>query len=266
MKRFCILNVMIVNIVSMLLGSHVLAAAFKSTPSSHLNHTGGHTMEDTSLLRKKPETSDSKPSVRVLSKLGFAVALVFSLHASSVKATVDALIHYQFPYAAIQTEGYCLLKTVMWAELGIPSASAMEAIFSDVLIYRQSSSRPGRQVNINALTDIKAKFVRDEYHDEYRYAMFELDFQVVAGKNGNSIEGRQKTVNLAKLSTLALADTTAEQGSNAYKIDIVLKNLPSQAGLKGEKVHATTQFPYSEGSPLLSTYRKELVNLQGECR
>src|SRR6478672_791821 len=81
-----------------------------------------------------------------LVRLFFAVLVLGA--AAPARATVDALLDYQVPYQHLQTEDVCFLHQTMWADIGIPPASLMRAVFAPNQIFNESGL-PTRYVSIN---------------------------------------------------------------------------------------------------------------------
>lgn len=199
---------------------------------------------------------------------GFALTLT-----TSAQATVDAFIPYTIVYEEIQTGDLCLGRMPMWAEIGIPEASAAEATFAPSYIVQQNSARGLQNVNINVLgktPKIKVSYVDSSWDESVGTigAKFTIDLSAATSYNGSSVEGRSAARDLAKLSLLALANnmkTILFGPYRNFKLEVTFTGLPSQSGLSGEKVHATTHYPYTAGSPLLKTYAVELLNREGSC-
>lgn len=193
--------------------------------------------------------------------------------ATQALATVDAVIPYTIVSKEIQTDDVCLTKMPMIAELGIPAASMAQATFAPALVTVQSSGRGIEHDNVNLLATTPAIGVNylDGAWDESNQTItekFELDFTALARANGTSRDGRAETIRLAKLAILALSRNMEETLGGMftkYKLEVNIKGLPSQEGLEGAPVHASTRYPYTAGSPVLKSYEKELINLEGNC-
>lgn len=202
----------------------------------------------------------------------FAVALITS--APIALATVDAVIPYTIAYEQVQTGDICLGRMPMQAVLGIPVASAAKATFSPAYMFVESMGEPtSSSENINLLgtnPGIAATFLNDEWDEAKKtiYAKIEIDVGGIS-KADRSVAGRQKTINTAKLAILALANNMKlslfKPDYVYYKLDVVVKNLPSQDGLSGTKVYETTKYPYTESSSLLRQYRKDVLNRENGC-
>jgi hypothetical protein len=198
-----------------------------------------------------------------------ASTVALGLFAGQASATVDVMLPYTIAYEELQSGDLCLVSMVSWAEIGIPEASAAQASFAPSLILRTNIGRPSEQININVLANqnIVAQYADESYPGNGVINLkFSLDMGAFSAANGLSTEGRQKTIDYAKLSILALTrNAELLNRSGKYQVDVEVQNLPSQQGLRGSTVHAKTRFPYTSSSPVLATYRKELLNLTGNC-
>lgn len=201
-------------------------------------------------------------SYRALTHWAVALMLACPLGA---RATVDAFIPYFVPVQHLQTDDVCLERQTMWAELGIPPASQMEAIAAATLVYRQG----GEHVDVNMLSQwggLVPSYVSDHYVGDVLNYEMTLDVSALAARLGTSLSGRQQTVRAAKLYLLAMAKSLAEIAPAGYRLTARFTGLPSQAGLNGTRLYAQTSWPYSAGSSLLAAYEHELVNVEGGCR
>lgn len=188
----------------------------------------------------------------------------------SAFGTVDSILPYSIAAKAIQTEGYCLETRTMLAEIGIPAAAQLAGTFHKAPTVRYSIGKPLEYTNVNVLApegDIAFTFLPEQFASTSVTYSIVLDFKNAAAHFGTTLAGRQQTIDLAKLSVIAInRNLQLVKGDLAYKLNLQLKNLPSQANLKGSQVFEKTQYPYTEGSPVLAQYLKELVNVDGECR
>jgi hypothetical protein len=130
--------------------------------------------------------------------------------------------------------------------------------------YKARKEIDGRSyLNINAVStgaSIEHGYIIDSISDGVLEYEAELDLTALAAENGTSLEGRKKTITQAKLATLALAKNLKESShTGLYRLKLTFKGLPSQDGLEGEPVHATSAWPYTGSSPVLASYEEELI-------
>jgi hypothetical protein len=198
---------------------------------------------------------------------GFVALVVLSV-AAPAGATVDALLDYQVPYQHLQTDDVCFLHQTMWAEIGIPPASLMRAVLAPNQIFNETGL-PTPYVNINlAATQpaMAAAYVSDSFAGNILTYEMSLDVTKLAAANGSTVAGRSATVKSAKLALLALSRSLAGlAGAAGWRLRVTFVGLPSQTGVSGTKLYATTQYAYGPGSPLLAAYEQELVNVGGSC-
>jgi len=182
-------------------------------------------------------------------------------------ATVDSFIGYTVPYQEIQSDGICMKDMTMKAEIGIPASSRITAVFSPALIFSQNIGQENSYININILGEgIEAEMTDEEYTGTKVVYTFELDFAELTAKNGESEAGRIATIKAAKLAVISIIENLNRDNillpEQAF---ITMKNLPSQWKLEGSRVYPTTMYPYSKFSSFYTTYKNELINLDGTC-
>jgi hypothetical protein len=189
--------------------------------------------------------------------------------AAPADATVDAILDYTIVYQEPQSEDFCYRTMPMHAELGIPGGSLMQAVFAPVQIYNQSGM-PSRYIDINLVSTqppMVPTYVSDsiDANGTMNYAM-KVDVTALAKANGTTSLGRLKTVRAAKLSLLAMARSMNKLSAGKYRLKVTFVGLPSQSGLPGVALPASTTWPYTASSPLLATLEKEWINAGGSCR
>lgn len=202
-------------------------------------------------------------------------ALLLLVMTSPAMATIDAILQTNIVTAFPQDDGvYCYTKVPLSTELGIPAAVMAEGSLSPAYARRLSTASNDPEAitieglmykNINVLArgaPITHTYLKDSFTEsgtmEYRA---ELDISALAAQNGDSAEGRQRTIDVAKLALLALAKNLKD-AHGMYRMWITFNGLPSQEGLFGARVYQTSNYPYSGGSPLLNSYEQELINKQ----
>src|SRR5687768_14310889 len=135
--------------------------------------------------------------------------VIVAAMATPAQSTVDAYLPYVAPYHHLHTDAVCLSTRTMWAEIGVPPASQMEALLAPVYVYRQG----GEHVDINALPTngkMVATYVSDSYDgDVMTYAM-KLDVTALAAQHGGTVAGRQRTIDAAKLYLVSMAASLEE--------------------------------------------------------
>lgn len=186
------------------------------------------------------------------------------------RATVSEYAEFYVPYARIQSEYICLSQQIMEAEFGIPLASILNGVFSETQSLRQTIGGSNSYQNINLLVDGNARITPilnfDRYQDNgiYDYS-FTLDLAAFIALNGDAQEGRQKTVNIAKLAVIAIIKTAERvHKPGKFRVWIKFDNLPDATGLSGQPVYAGKTdwpgWPFTAGSPLYKAYVAELID------
>jgi hypothetical protein len=157
------------------------------------------------------------------------------------------------------------MKTRMWARFGIPAASAMKGILKPVYVYKEPTDS---FVNVNVLSTTPAMVATYTWdgmvNGVYEYRMT-LNVTALKTANGTTVAGRAATIRAAKLQLLAMARTMADLTGGLYRLRVTFVGLPSQAGLAGTFLYASTTSPYTASSALLAAYDNELVDLNGSC-
>jgi hypothetical protein len=196
-----------------------------------------------------------------------------SLLSSPAWATIDTVISTTIVYQHPQVEGHCYQQVPVAASIGIPAAVQIDAALSPHYAYTNNTGSNTQLIgglhyqNLNAIAvgpRIKHTYILDSYLAsgtfEYRA---ELDVTDLATANGSSIDGRARTVLQAKLALLAAARVVASNSTTgSYRLFLTFKGLPSQTGLPGTALPASTKWPYSSGSPVLAALQKELISAQ----
>ncbi len=204
--------------------------------------------------------------MRALVRLAAALVL---LAAAPAHATVDVLLDINVPYQHLQSEDVCFARTPMWAQVGIPAGSAIEGSLKPWLVYRQSFTPAGSgAVNLNLLAEgpaIGFTWVSDAYVGTTYEVTLKLDVTALSTSNGTTVAGRTKTIRAAKLALLAVVRDIDDLTVGGWRVRVTFVGLPSQTGLTGTKLYATTSSPYSAASALLTAYAKELINRSGSC-
>jgi hypothetical protein len=182
-------------------------------------------------------------------------------------ATVDGMLDYTVIYEEIQTGDRCLMRLPMLASLGIPPASAMKAVFAPTKVFNDRiSSATYSNINLVATSPaMTATYLRDDFSGRTLTYAMTVNVSALAAANGSSTAGRQRTVTAAKLALLAMAYTLDDLSRGSYRLTVQFVGLPAQNGLAGTKLYATTTYPYTSGSTLLSAYGAELINVGGTC-
>lgn len=183
-------------------------------------------------------------------------------------ATVDAILDYSIVYREPQTDAICYRRLPMHAELGIPAASIMQAVFSPAYIVNQSGI-PSPYLDINLVSTrspMEPSWLSDGIDEAGTMSLgMKVDVTALAKANGSSVDGRQKTVRAAKLGLLSMARSMNELSRGKFKLSIQFVGLPSQAGLTGVRLPAVSRWPVTTSSPLLVTLERELIDVGGGC-
>lgn len=201
-------------------------------------------------------------------RLAVAILAGLLLAAGPARATVDAFLQVNVPYEELQTGDVCFLRTPMWASLGIPIGSALMGTLAPMNVLRQNGDGTRTFVNINLVGTrpaIGATLLDDKTVGTTYEVSIALDFAALSAANGTTATGRAKTIRAAKLALLAIARDLEDLTPGPWRMWVKIAGLPSQAGLSGAKVYATTTSAYSAGSPLLASYVRELIDRNGSC-
>lgn len=192
----------------------------------------------------------------------------------SANATVSEFSNYYVPYKPIQSDKICLSKQIMAADFGIPLVSLLQGTFSETRTLHQRLTPPHTYRNINLLAAPggliipKYNFDRAASNGVTDYS-FTFDMAALSALNGSSTQGRQKTVDIAKLAVIATVKT-AELAHGKYRFRVWMKfeNLPSLAGLTGHTINIggidQPAYPYVSNSPLYKRYLVEMIG--ANCR
>jgi hypothetical protein len=194
--------------------------------------------------------------------LGLTAAL-----ATPVSATVEAFLEYNVPYAQPQTGDICLRRLPVLASLGVPGAAVAQASLKPTRVYKDFPAPSYVNINLAATTPpMVHTYVSDSINEagEWRYSM-KLDVSALAAANGGTLDGRARTIRAAKLALLAIAKDLEDLSAGNYYLRATFVGLPSQSGLAGTPLHATTVYAYSVASPLLGQYEAELLDQHGSC-
>jgi len=186
----------------------------------------------------------------------------------TANATVDAILDYTIVYQEPQSDDYCFRKMPMHAELGIPGGSLMQAVFAPSQAYNQTGI-PTQYVNINLVATnppMVPSYVSDSIDADgtMNYAM-KVNVTALSQKNGTSATGRLATIRAAKLGLLAMARSLSDLSGGKFRLKVTFVGLPSQSGLAGTTLPASTTWPYTASSPLLSKLQSEWINTGGSC-
>lgn len=199
---------------------------------------------------------------RLVAVAVLAAALVA---APQARATVDGYLAITTPYSHLETGDVCFMKTRMWATFGIPAASAMKGILKPVYVYKQPTDS---FVNVNLIATSPAMVATYTWdgmvNGVYEYRMT-LDVSALRTAKGTTVAGRTATIRAAKLALLSMAKSLADITDGRYRLRVTFVGLPSQAGLTGTYLYASTTSPYTASSPLLLAYEAEIVNQNGSC-
>ena len=204
-----------------------------------------------------------------MKKYYILLSSVLLLNSFLANATVDAFLDYNIVYRHLQTDDFCYGKLMMWAEIGIPPASQTTASISPTRILKQNSVSVS-YVNINEIVrypGLKAQYVSDEWSDTgvITYKM-KIDLRSISVPGVDERTARQAIVHQAKFALLAMNRNMSTYFPQRYRLWITFIGLPKQTDLAGTILYATTNYPYTSGSPLIRAYETELINKDKSCR
>lgn len=202
------------------------------------------------------------PSALVMALTALATPL-------SATATVEALTTYNIVTEDVQSGDLCFLKMPAYAEYGIGGLPEALLSVKPVFLPRVASAGPSQvQANqIAAWGGASVEFVDLGFEEEdIQVYRFSVDLSAAHAQNGSSLAGRARTISVAKLALLAINKNLHEIWPDKYKLFVTFKNLPSQNGISGTTLNSTTNWSYTNNSPLIAAYTTELINTQGFCR
>lgn len=182
-------------------------------------------------------------------------------------ATVEGYILYNVPYLSVQTDDVCFMRLPLLSSFGIPAAQVTLASLAPTAI-RKDYPTP-QFININLAAPAKAMvhtYLSDAITASgvWEYSM-KLDVSALSAHNGLTTSGRASTVKAAKLALLTIARNLDDLSNGSYRLRVTFTGLPSQSGLAGTKLNATTVYPYTATSALLIAYETELIDREGSC-
>ena len=198
------------------------------------------------------------------------MALPVLCAANVAEATVSEYAEFYIPYERNQSGYTCLNRQVMRAEFGIPLASMMSGVFAATKTIHQQSGGQNTYENINLLYQSNAPITWNLNFDNYNtngitdYS-FTLDLAALNAANGGNVQGRQKTINTAKLAIISIIKTAESMHkAGKFRVWVHWNNLPSGSGLTGTPVSVGSVnwpgWPFTSSSPLYQTYRNEMIH------
>lgn len=209
-----------------------------------------------------------------ISKLLISLPILCAVNLA--EATSSEYAEFYIPYQRVQSDYVCLDRQIMQGQFGIPLASMMHGIFADSRTLHQQGSGPNTYANINLLYQANAAIPWQLNFDTYHangitdYS-FTLNLAALNAANGSNVQGRQKTINTAKLAIISMAKTAElMHGVGKFRLWIRWDNLPSDSGLTGTPVldgapvpagaTTTSGWPFTSSSPLYNIYRNEMIH------
>jgi hypothetical protein len=185
----------------------------------------------------------------------------------AAEATVEGYAMYNVPYQHRQTSDICFMRLPVLASFGIPQAVLAQASLAPTQVLKDYPSRS--YVNINLASPARPMvhtYLSDgvTVSGVWEYSM-KLDVTALAAYNGTTVAGRQATIRSAKLALLAMARNMEDLSHGNYRLRVTFVGLPSQTGLTGTKLYASTLYAYTVESPLIQAYENELLNRGGSC-
>lgn len=188
-------------------------------------------------------------------------------YSTSGQATVSALAEVAIPVKGIQTNDICLQKQQMIAEYGIPLLSNLEGVFAPNRVLLQVLGGTSFYVNTNLLADggkITFDYNSDSFEGDVWSYDIDLNFTSLTTAAGTSLTNRKNVIDTVKLALIAVNETAIlTHGTENFRLKLNLVGLPSQTGLSGSRVFPSTRFPYTSSSPLIASYKSELIG--GSC-
>lgn len=194
------------------------------------------------------------------------MALPVLCAANFAEATVSEYAEFYIPYERAQSGYTCLNRQIMQAEFGIPLASMMSGILAATQTIHQQSGGQNTYENINLLYKANAPISWNLNFDNYHpngvtdYS-FTLDLTALNAVNGGNVQGRQKTINTAKLAIISIVKTAElMHGAGKFRLWVQWNNLPAGSGLTGAPVLVSNTWPFTSSSSLYQIYRNEMIH------
>lgn len=190
-----------------------------------------------------------------------------TLGSSPALATVEGYILYNVPYQSVQTDDVCFMRLPLLASFGIPQAALAQATLAPTQIRQDFPTPHYFNNNLAApATPMVHTYVSDAITTTgvWEYTM-KLDVRALAAANGTTASGRAATIKAAKVALLALARNMDDLSDGNYRLRVTFVGLPSQVGLTGTTLYASTRYPYTSTSSLLTSYERELIDVEGSC-
>lgn len=200
----------------------------------------------------------------LLTLIALATTALVSLPAH---ATVEGYILYNVPYRSVQTDDICFMRLPLLASFGIPQAALAQASLTPTQVLQDFPTPHYFNNNLAApTTPMVHTYVSDAITSTgvWEYSM-KLDVRALAAANGTTATGRAATIRAAKLALLAIARNMDDLSDGNYRLRVTFIGLPSQTGLPGSTLNASTRYPYTSTSPLLIAYERELIDVEGSC-
>lgn len=151
-------------------------------------------------------------------------------------------------------------------------AQLVKGVFAETRTYSAGEGvGDGTYHNVNVLANEATKitpvlnFYRvDAGAEEFS---FTIDLASLNTRNSESVEGRQKTIDKAKLSVIAILKTAElNYGKGKFRVWIKFQNLPSLAGLTGSTISAGgldwPKMPYTSSSLVYQSYLNDMNNVE----
>jgi hypothetical protein len=196
------------------------------------------------------------------------LAFILLFLSTSVNATTSEFTNFYIPYQRVQSEYMCLDKQIMLATYGIPLASLVKGVLAPTKTLHQSFAVPNNYKNINQLAMNNTRILDNLISDNvtpagvYEYS-FSLDLVQLNTFNGNSLIGRQKTKNTAKLAVISIIKTAILiHGAGHFRVRIQFTNMPSQSGTTGSPLisQPPSTYPYVASSAVYNNYLNEMIH------
>lgn len=172
-----------------------------------------------------------------------------------------------FDYNAFNTQPntlkkFCLTKALFWDGISTSSMAKLATVTSDYHVPAVGLIPLTMNVNLVSRPDINYIYTYnsiDNYVQSGSQYVHEPSLTIdVSAMPQSTANERLKTLTHAKLALLAITRTLRYP----YRATINITGLPSQAGISRPSftsVHATTNWPYTDSSTLLSNYESELL-------
>lgn len=153
---------------------------------------------------------------------------------------------------------YCIAKALIFDGISTSAITRLNAVLSPYNIPSVGTIPVVYNLNLVSRPDMVYNYTVPSI-DNYNGVVHEPSLTIdVSAMPRATVSQRLELLTHVKLAMLAITETLY----TPYRVAITVAGLPSQVGIARSSfrtVHATTNWPYSASSPLLASYKAELL-------